>query len=438
LPNKSDTEGSTTVRLSEAKIKETILHPEKLARHEALLYFTDCFSPDPEVMPLAIQAIERYGRRGTFRYVHLLADLAQTQATVEWAIRDLHREEEQAEDRDTYFPALSRLLCNADPKLLLPREQEILQAPGFLKDLTFEFQERLELLTWDADSCWKELEHICQEAVKPDMADVDLGHAHRVVEALARKGEKYTDQILELLGQKVTDFENDPMTWMESFLVELVGEMRLERAIPQIVGKLHEMGDVVAEECVDALGQIGTDAAAEAVAEGWLATNWDYRLYATSALEKIHSDTTVRKCLELLPQDKDLDIRTKLADALLAQFPEEGIEPVREMVQRRAYDADSLDLPARLVAVSTVMGVSFPELPVWKREVEEKQAQSERRMREMWGPRQSAVRPAPEPREDYVDRKPTPFLRQEQKVGRNDQCPCGSGKKFKKCCLNKK
>jgi len=23
------------------------------------------------------------------------------------------------------------------------------------------------------------------------------------------------------------------------------------------------------------------------------------------------------------------------------------------------------------------------------------------------------------------------------KIGRNDPCPCGSGKKFKKCCLNK-
>ncbi|MBF0383979.1 MAG: SEC-C domain-containing protein [Magnetococcales bacterium] len=23
-----------------------------------------------------------------------------------------------------------------------------------------------------------------------------------------------------------------------------------------------------------------------------------------------------------------------------------------------------------------------------------------------------------------------------KKVGRNDPCPCGSGKKFKKCCLN--
>jgi uncharacterized protein YecA (UPF0149 family) len=24
-----------------------------------------------------------------------------------------------------------------------------------------------------------------------------------------------------------------------------------------------------------------------------------------------------------------------------------------------------------------------------------------------------------------------------QKIGRNDACPCGSGKKYKKCCLGK-
>ena len=28
-----------------------------------------------------------------------------------------------------------------------------------------------------------------------------------------------------------------------------------------------------------------------------------------------------------------------------------------------------------------------------------------------------------------------PIERQETKVGRNDPCPCGSGKKYKKCCM---
>ncbi len=28
------------------------------------------------------------------------------------------------------------------------------------------------------------------------------------------------------------------------------------------------------------------------------------------------------------------------------------------------------------------------------------------------------------------------YIREEEKVGRNDPCPCGSGKKYKKCCMN--
>lgn len=30
--------------------------------------------------------------------------------------------------------------------------------------------------------------------------------------------------------------------------------------------------------------------------------------------------------------------------------------------------------------------------------------------------------------------KPKPIVRDEPRVGRNDPCPCGSGKKYKKCC----
>ena len=29
------------------------------------------------------------------------------------------------------------------------------------------------------------------------------------------------------------------------------------------------------------------------------------------------------------------------------------------------------------------------------------------------------------------------FTHEDKKVGRNDPCPCGSGKKYKKCCINK-
>lgn len=34
--------------------------------------------------------------------------------------------------------------------------------------------------------------------------------------------------------------------------------------------------------------------------------------------------------------------------------------------------------------------------------------------------------------------KPSPIVRQGEFVGRNQPCPCGSGKKYKRCCRNTK
>lgn len=32
------------------------------------------------------------------------------------------------------------------------------------------------------------------------------------------------------------------------------------------------------------------------------------------------------------------------------------------------------------------------------------------------------------------DHGPAPYVRLTPKIGRNEPCPCGSGKKYKKCC----
>ena len=47
-------------------------------------------------------------------------------------------------------------------------------------------------------------------------------------------------------------------------------------------------------------------------------------------------------------------------------------------------------------------------------------------------------RSTPPPNYDWLGLPPPdqPF-RNQDKVGRNEPCPCGSGKKYKKCCLNK-
>ena len=39
-----------------------------------------------------------------------------------------------------------------------------------------------------------------------------------------------------------------------------------------------------------------------------------------------------------------------------------------------------------------------------------------------------------ERKELYKEQKASGTIRKEKKIGRNDPCPCGSGKKYKKCC----
>ncbi|MCC7421984.1 MAG: SEC-C domain-containing protein [Planctomycetaceae bacterium] len=85
------------------------------------------------------------------------------------------------------------------------------------------------------------------------------------------------------------------------------------------------------------------------------------------------------------------------------------------------------------------MEQSFPELEGWRREIREKN----RRKPFHFGGEVRRL-PAPSPpssafrsNELFSAQSHPTQLVVDQKVGRNDQCPCGSGKKYKKCCINK-
>jgi uncharacterized protein YecA (UPF0149 family) len=86
---------------------------------------------------------------------------------------------------------------------------------------------------------------------------------------------------------------------------------------------------------------------------------------------------------------------------------------------------DSYDLKSSLVVACKLMAYDVPELKQWEQELAK--------------PRQlfpsGGFSPA-----DFgdLDEEPTSSsISTSVKIGRNDPCPCGSGKKFKKCCLNK-
>jgi hypothetical protein len=424
------------MRLSEDKIKEAILHADSEIRERATRYFAESYRPDPSIMPIVIKAVETYGRSDASPLIEVSRDLAQTEETLTWVVAELN--DQRCEQDEEYAYDLSMILVQADPALLMPRKSSIDEARHFAPDLRDPLEERLQMMSWDAAIGWLELERLCEQGKdKQYISEFDVPRAHRIVEALARHGRACEDKIVSVLSQKIEDYRNHPMGWLEPFAVRLAGMTRLESTVPLIVARLLEdRDDLLNEECTEALGRIGTPSVLEAIAEAFPTARDHFRIYATGILEHIHSDQSVETCLDLLRREKDGEIRMLLAQSLLSLFAFEGIEATRQLLLRRPLDFTTRGLRRELVENATLMGVSFPELEKWRASGQDEQDEYRRTMEIHGGDREGQSPFGPS---QAAAPRLTPIRRPEgqPKVGRNDPCPCGSGKKFKTCCMRK-
>ena len=156
------------------------------------------------------------------------------------------------------------------------------------------------------------------------------------------------------------------MKWMEPLVVRLAGQAHLDATIPLIINKLLEDGgDILNEECAEALTRIGTPAVLHAVAETFPRAEHHFRLFATEPLEYIRSDLAVETCLRLIGQERDEMIQVNLAQALLSQFALEGIEAARRLLLGCELDFERRGLRAYLLETCTLMGERFPEYNQW-------------------------------------------------------------------------
>lgn len=146
------------MRLTEDTISQGLLHADRAVRFACLQYFADGLSQNQTVMPVAIEALQRFGRSNAFSYSYPLAHLAQTEETLRWVIGELQTQPNRSEAERSYLDNLSRLLCQTDVNFLLPHKNVIRSVSGFSRDCLVPFTQRLELLSWDDDALWRELE----------------------------------------------------------------------------------------------------------------------------------------------------------------------------------------------------------------------------------------------------------------------------------------
>ena len=453
------------MRLPESKIKEAILHPDADIRERVVRYFDRSFSQDATVVPLVIQAVERYGRDGAYQLIGSCTELAHTDETISRVVEELDRED--ADQYENYTFNLTRVVCRADPALLIHRDTQIIEARHFVASYRDTFLERLEMVSWDEETCWRELEAICEAGKdKDDTKDVELDRAFHVLEALARTGGPQCEQqILAMISQEVVNFENNPMKWMELLMVDLAGLMRLQAAVPILVARLHQDDDILASKCEGALIRIGSDDVIAAIADQFSGSDNHFKLYSAGVIEDIHTDLAAEKCVALLVQEKERFIQRRLAEAALAKFAYGAIEPVRQMILTQRLDGELRHLRDYLVETCEMMGDRFPEYDQWKATGDRERAEHSRQLEEVSGDPKRMLLFAMQKAKDYFggdeneEEAPKPKApakqwdvgtgatagsglasmlgpgKPERNVGRNDPCPCGSNKKFKKCCM---
>jgi HEAT repeat protein len=251
--------------------------------------------------------------------------------------------------------------------------------------------------------------------------------------------------------------EDDPEDpWLELFLVDLAGMRRSSAAVAHLHRKLGDVDGDLDDGIADALVRIGDRAVAALIRKTYLLRDFNYRVVAGSILGRLTLPEAEEAALELLDGDDDQGSRTWLSFALCKLGSQRGLDKVRQIIAANSYDPTITDLREDVLTSATILGVTFPEADVWRKEAElreRRRASEQRRMFERSAQRlaqlerghrllaEAQARTGARVTKYGTTRPawaPAPPATTTERVGRNQPCPCGSGKKFKQCCLKRR
>jgi hypothetical protein len=215
-----------------------------------------------------------------------------------------------------------------------------------------------------------------------------------------------------------------PEVWAPMHAWRALGQLRAAEALPALFDLLYRIDeyddDWIGSEFPEVFALIGEPAIPGLAA--YLATPANglfARMCAAEGLSRIGTayPDTRGQCAEILHQqlsryrNNDPTLNGSVVGFLLDLKAAESLDLVREVYRQECAD---------LMIAGDIEDVEIK-----------------------FGVRQHRSSPRPQLFEGFSIPKipktpePVPAPAGKKKVGRNDPCPCGSGKKYKKCCLNK-
>ena len=420
--------------LSPAQVIPFLTHNDYAVRYHAAKFLADAHDPAPATADDFWRAIDLHGMmRDEFTFEGGLTHLAAVPCTDAALTRLL--QEIAARPAALCMLHLTQALDDLPFDLLRARWEDISSSAGIPDDSKKHLETRLDLASRPLELLWDELMEHAASVSEKNWGEFDGSVSVRLIEALARHPEPFGPRALETLS------DESVIDWREPFCLDLVGEMRYEPALDILLEKLREE-DGQNDLAREALVRIGTVDVIRRVAELFPHEGSDFRLPATGVFGDIKRPESEAAVLALLPGEEDDQIQTFLAMALCDLCSREGVEVVRRMAIDGRIDESVFEPEELILTVGQMVGYEPPEAAKWRKLVARREAelrQTRARMAHLTAENDSALKATekPKPPRPLPDFEPAPVPEQRDvpRVGRNDPCPCGSGKKYKKCCL---
>lgn len=446
-------------------LKGFLLHPRESVRDFVSEYFSDARDAGEDLMPLVLEACERYGDE------HNLLALCNAKrfALNEASLRDVLGRLANSADTNAIFN-LNWIVRFAPVGLLTAMQNEVFGTLHLAPSTADRIRRRQKFAQRSGDDLWQALQQFSRKAdAKKTDEPIDQSYANDLVEALAPWNVPDTQTLCDLLVAL------EPQeVWLEIFLADLAGARKLREAVPALVRKLGNESDYLVQSAGDALVDIGDPEALRLICQTYAQETWDFRLCAACVPGRIKRPESEVAILAMLATEEDVTIRTYLCSGLCDLFSPRCIEMGRKEFAA-AYDSDAVSLEKEILDVSEILGITLPEAEQWRAQIEEDERKGKEAARhwnelferlgeapkrngaardsdedddedDLWdeevpefdrqtGDPPARYQPAQTGMTEPADR--TPYRRETPKIGRNNPCPCGSGKKYKKCCGSK-
>ncbi|RBP02748.1 YecA family protein [Rossellomorea aquimaris] len=298
-----------------------------------------------------------------------------------------------------------QLITNASTELLTTYRKEVKQYVG-----EEQLQEVEKLPSLTIEELYMALADVMVYLDEHEFNQALYDHGKRIIKELVKKGGIESWEVQNGLQNKIDD---EKFFGFEGiYNVYMAGEIQEESVVPQLVNlfKNEEEGDFLFEETANSLVKIGTDLVVREVENIALYGNTFF--YTLDVLGRIKTKEAEKALLRLFDQADDPTAKTIIADNLCRHLSTDAIPRIEDLVET-GYEDRLLCLEESLYVNCVMNGVQHPKLPEWRHLLEVMEL-------EMLNEPPALI--------------PQPVI-SDEKIGRNDPCPCGSGKKYKKCCL---